>query len=344
MNPTQNADEWNPDRLLAEVKRTGRRMEEMPVELVRECMRRGFPDMRTIELPPPIIGASLEKPLLRDLLVTRIGYASRAAGHFIPRPTGSLDHIFLNCVAGRGWLRLGGRTWKVTANTAQFIPRGVPHAYGADAKSPWSVYWIHFTGRQAHEYFGALGVSTELPQLHLENNDELLSAFRHVEQHMAEVHTPANLIAASGALARFLALLQLRRFDAQLRQRTDEQNIQQTITFMRENLNRPIALRELAQLAHMSVTRYEAVFAKSTGTSPMHYFNQMRVQKACRLLIETDRPGKVIALQVGMEDADYFSRWFKKHSGASPTVFRARGFQITTKRAKPQAGSNGEKR
>jgi AraC family transcriptional regulator, arabinose operon regulatory protein len=326
MKRIRNSSEWTPAKLLAEAKRTGQRIEDMPVELVRDAMRRGFLDMRRIELPTPVIRESLATPLLRDLLVTRIGYSSRSAGHFIPRPAGSLDHIFILCAAGKGWLRIGSRTWEATENTALFLPAGVPHWYGADTKSPWSLYWIHFTGRQAAEYFAELGVDSDHPLLHLETNEELLSAFRHIEEFMADVHTRDNLVAASGALARYLGLLNVRRYGVQPVQRSEEQNVQQTITFMRENLARPMALRELAQLAHMSVSHYEAVFTKRTGISPMHYLTQMRVQKACRLLTETDQPVKLIAKAVGMEDPYYFSRWFKKLLGGSPLEFRDRGF------------------
>lgn len=60
--------------------------------------------------------------------------------------------------------------------------------------------------------------------------------------------------------------------------------------------------------------------------------HQKRVQKACRLLAETDQPGKVIALQVGMDDPNYFSRWFKKLIGVAPTAFRLHGFAAPRKR------------
>jgi AraC-like DNA-binding protein len=328
-------NEWTVAKLLAEARRTGLRIEEMPVELVRDAMRRGFPDMRSILLPPPVIRESLTTPLLRDLLVTRIGYHSRAARHFIPRPTGSLDHIFILCVAGNGWLRMDSRTWQVQENTALLLPANTPHWYGADPQSPWSLYWIHFTGRQAAEYFAEMGIERDHPLLHVETDGELLTAFGQVEQFMAKVYTRENLVAASGALARFLGLLNARRYGVDLLQRTEEQNVQQTVVFMRENLTRPMALRELAQLARMSISRYEAAFTKRLGIPPMRYLNQMRAQHACRLLTETDHPAKLIAEAIGMEDPYYFSRWFKKQMGVSPSRYRNAGFQSRSESSDP---------
>jgi AraC family transcriptional regulator, arabinose operon regulatory protein len=309
-------------RLLQKLKRTKLRIEDVPLTVLRDAQKRGFPDMRAIFLPPPMIRESLKQPLLRDLLVTRIGYCSHAVGHYIPRPEGSLDHMVHYCVGGKGWLHMAGRQWDIAADTALFIPRGVPHLYGADPVEPWSLYWIHFTGRQAAEFFDVLQVRPEQPLLHLPRSEEILSSLRLIETHMAGVHTRPNLIAASTTLARFLSLIQLRQFATEQRERTAEENIQQTISFMQTNLTRSIALRELAQLAHMSISRYEMIFAKRTGCSPIHYFNRMKIQKACHLLTSTNLPAKAICAELGYGDPYYFSRLFKKMIGVSPAHFR----------------------
>lgn len=310
------------ERLLRDSKRRGQRLEEIPAPLLREAQKRGFPDMRSVILPPPLIRDALNRPLLRDLLVTRIGYCSHAAGHYIPRPEGSLDHILHYCVAGRGWVRMAGQEWEVTPDTMTFLPRGEPHIYGANAKQPWSIYWIHFTGRQADDFFAAIQVSANSPLLHLPATPEILTAFQQVEECMREVHTPSHLLAASTALARFLGLIQLRRFASSQQQRTEEEQVQATITLMKDNLARPLFLRELAQAAHMSVSRYEAAFHKRTGCSPINFFNRMRIQQACRQLDGTTQPVKQIASDLGFDDPYYFSRLFKKHVGVSPAEFR----------------------
>ncbi|MDD5260288.1 MAG: AraC family transcriptional regulator [Methylacidiphilales bacterium] len=322
MKKTRRAKELVLSQLLKELKKSKQRLEDVPAAVLREAQKRGFPDMRAAFLPPPGIRRSLRQPLLRDLLVTRIGYCSRAAGHYIPRPEGSMDHILHYCVGGRGWLSLSGRRWDVAAGTAFLLPRGVPHIYGADTNDPWSIYWIHFTGRQADEFFEILQVSAERPLLNLPCTEEILSALRLVETHMAGGHERFNLIAASTALAGFLGLIHLRQSVMKQRERTTEENIQETIDFMRANLARPISLRELAQLAHMSVSRYETAFTRSTGCSSIHYFNRMKIEKACRLLSETQLPAKTICAEIGYEDPYYFSRLFKKMVGVSPAYYR----------------------
>jgi AraC-like DNA-binding protein len=317
------ASELSLAQLLKELKQTKHRLEDVPVAVLREAQKRGFPDMRSIFLPPALIRESLRQPLLRDFLVTRVGYCSRAAGHYIPRPEGSLDNIMHYCVGGKGWVQIAGRKWGVAADTALFLPREVPHLYGADPADPWSVYWVHFTGKQADDFFEILRVGARQPLLHLPCTEEILSALRLVESHMAGVPTRPNLIAASTVFASFLGLVQLQHFAMGRQERTVEENIQQTINFMEANLGRAVPLRELANLAHMSISRYEAAFAKRTGCSPINYFQRMKIQKASRLLTETDEPIKMICMKIGYDDPYYFSRFFKKSVGIAPTHFRS---------------------
>lgn len=310
-------------QLLDQLKGTGQRLEDLPPRVVREALKKGVPGTRSILLPPAMIRDSLKQPLLRDLLVTRIGYSSPGVG-FIPRPEGSLDHIFLYCAAGRGWLETGGRRMELAPETAVFLPRGVPHTYGTDEKSPYSQYWIHFTGRQAEEFFTALQVSVQRPLLHLPCTAEILSAFELIYGYMAAVHTPANLLAAGTALARFLGLVQLCRFEVEQREHSREVGVEETIVFMRDSLHRRITLRELANLARRSVSGYEESFRKRTGCSPIAYFNRMKMQEACRQLVESDRLVKDTAADLGYADPYHFSRLFKQHTGLSPERYRRR--------------------
>jgi len=120
------------------------RLTDIPVKVAREIQRRAvFADFRSIEVAGEMIRDALTRPILKDLLVTRIGYCSRASGHFIPRPEGSLDHVLHYCVDGKGWCEIGGRRWTITPQTVLLIPARVPHCYGAVEKDPWSIYWIH---------------------------------------------------------------------------------------------------------------------------------------------------------------------------------------------------------
>ena len=298
------------------------RLENVPPKVVREVMRLVTPNTRLIELPPATIRDSLGQPLLGDLLVTRIGFQAHSAGHYIPRPDGSLDHILIHCVMGGGWLEMDGKRWKAGADTVLCIPARTPHCYGADAADPWSIYWLHVTGTRAGDYFRFLGEGNEDPLIHVPHVPELLEAFEAIWAAMKVVHTPENLVQASIRAIFFLGLL--RRFSRSRdpRGRASENAIRKSIVFMNNNLGASTSLEELAKLAGMSVRGYTEFFRKTTDCSPREYFNRLKIQRACELLRTGERNVRDIASELGFEDPYYFSRIFKRIAGMAPEKYR----------------------
>lgn len=54
----------------------------------------------------------------------------------------------------------------------------------------------------------------------------------------------------------------------------------------------------------------------------MCYLNKFRVEKAARYLKESDYTITEIALKVGFEDSNYFSKIFKKYMGKTPREYK----------------------
>ena len=91
---------------------------------------------------------------------------------------------------------------------------------------------------------------------------------------------------------------------------------------MKENLDKCFSINELASNLKYSVSHYSDLFKKKTGVPPMHYFNQLKIQKSCQYLYFTNLTIKEIGFKVGFDDPYYFSRMFKKLMGLSPVNYR----------------------
>jgi len=59
-----------------------------------------------------------------------------------------------------------------------------------------------------------------------------------------------------------------------------------------------------------------------TGQSASEFIRNFRLQKARRLLLETDRNVSEIAYEVGFKDPNYFTRTFTEEHGMTPTDLR----------------------
>ena len=64
------------------------------------------------------------------------------------------------------------------------------------------------------------------------------------------------------------------------------------------------------------------LFKKITGTAIVKYINFLKAAKAKKLLVETDRSLLSVCMEVGFADTDYFSKWFKKQEGITPSAYR----------------------
>ena len=66
------------------------------------------------------------------------------------------------------------------------------------------------------------------------------------------------------------------------------------------------------------------MFKRETRQTIVDFVIGERMRKAKELLVYTDFSLPEVALKVGYEDYNYFSRLFKKHVRATPTQYRAR--------------------
>ena len=81
-------------------------------------------------------------------------------------------------------------------------------------------------------------------------------------------------------------------------------------------------LPEYAGALHVSAGHLRATCVRVTGTSPVRLIHERLIREAKRRLIGSSLPISAIALELGFEDAAYFSRFFHAKSGVSPQRYR----------------------
>lgn len=92
---------------------------------------------------------------------------------------------------------------------------------------------------------------------------------------------------------------------------------------IRNDYAKKITVDELASLCNISKYHFCRIFKKVTTLSAVNYQTEYRLQVADILLKNTDKSITEIAILCGFEDACYFSRCYKKHTGVSPKQNRA---------------------
>lgn len=100
-------------------------------------------------------------------------------------------------------------------------------------------------------------------------------------------------------------------------------NMEKTISYMQNHVtDKYIDFFMLAKTNNMSIDYFRHTFKKIYGTSPLRYFNKLKINHIKKLLHNQKNSIGDVAFMSGFEDFNYFSRFFKKHTGYSPSEYR----------------------
>jgi AraC family transcriptional activator of pobA len=86
----------------------------------------------------------------------------------------------------------------------------------------------------------------------------------------------------------------------------------------------PLSLRDVAREVGMTPGHLTTIVRRRTGRTVQDWIIDRRMAESRRLLADTDLPIQEVARQVGIADAGYFSRLFRRTHGTTPRAWRGR--------------------
>jgi AraC family transcriptional regulator len=98
--------------------------------------------------------------------------------------------------------------------------------------------------------------------------------------------------------------------------------LSKTIDFMQENLEESIDLPAIAAVTGLSPSHFARQFRAATGVAPHQYLMGLRIDRAKRLLSETNTHLVNIAFACGFANQEHLSRIFKRSCGIAPAAYR----------------------
>ncbi len=245
--------------------------------------------------------------------------------HSTNRANGRDDYQLIYVADGKLHLTLDGKEQTVQKGNMILFRPGEPQIYSLYAKDTPETYWVHFTGKDVEEILGLYNIKqgTNIFFTGISRNYKWL--FRQMIQELQLKRTDfADMLA-----------LQLKQLFLYIGRNVEEgplvtadllNEIETAMHYFNKNFYTPIVIEDYAKQHHMTPWWFIQNFKKLTQVTPTQYILSLRINNAMNLLDNTDYSIAKIATSVGYDNALYFSRLFKKHTGISPREYRKRKF------------------
>jgi two-component system response regulator YesN len=94
------------------------------------------------------------------------------------------------------------------------------------------------------------------------------------------------------------------------------------VEFIQNNSDKQINLAVVANYVSMNYTYFSETFKEYTGDNFVNYLKKIRIEKAKKLLTDSECKIYEIAAKVGYDDSKHFSKTFKKLTGLTPNEYR----------------------
>ncbi len=212
---------------------------------------------------------------------------------------------------GSGWMHEDERKWRYCPNQIVVYQPGPRH---------WAIDDPDHTG-----YHLCIGVSGEeaslIPTDVFEADQNLLLLFKMLENALA-APMPSTEQKSRLDLLASLVCLSLRNLDKAEGADGAPHYAQTAKQLIDTGFMEPLTIDELASRIYVSGDHLRSLFRKEYGIGPIHYLLRKRIEHAQGLLRNSDKKVNEIASICGFDDPYYFSRIFKKISGASPLAYR----------------------
>lgn len=104
---------------------------------------------------------------------------------------------------------------------------------------------------------------------------------------------------------------------------TDSDSLSGICNYIEKHLDQELSVGLLGQLSYLNPRQLNHLFQKHYQKTVTEYINDCRLNRACELLCFTALPITEIAESLGFRSIHYFSRFFKKREGISPSQYRS---------------------
>lgn len=224
-------------------------------------------------------------------------------------------------LSGAGELSYDGQNYQLHSGDCVFIDCRKAYSHST-SDNLWSLQWCHFYAPSLPAVYEKYKERGGRPLFHPENID-LFTGLLSDLYNLAAMSDYIRDMRINEKLGTLLTLLMEQSWHPECmtvsRKRMELIEIKKHLD---EHYAEKITLDDLAKRFFINKFYLSKIFKETYGTTVNNYLISKRITRAKQLLRFTDMTVDEIGVAVGMGDANYFSRMFRKVEGSSPSEYR----------------------
>lgn len=227
-------------------------------------------------------------------------------------------HQLVMSLAGRAEFEVDGRGGEVCRMRACLVPGDAGHEFAGVGENRMLILDLDEQGTSVEdqELLGRLFEAPRYPEL----DADFQNLLSYAGAELARYGSDPMLARSLGGI--LLRALYLRLFGEVKRRPVGSLDVERLDGYIRENLSRRISVAELAQVACLSPSHFHAQFKDSLGLTPHQYLLKTRLDRAARLLRESDQPLVRIAEECGFSSQSALTTAMRRYLGLTPKRLR----------------------
>ena len=254
------------------------------------------------------------------LHLQEVGYLQAVHPHISQREN-LVSFLCFIVLSGEGELSYEGQTYQLHAGDCVFIDCRKAYSHST-SDNLWSLQWCHFYAPSLPAVYEKYKERGGRPVFHPDD----LTPFTSLLTELYNLASSSDYIRdmrINEKLGSLLALLMEQSWHPESmtvsRKRLELAAVKE---YLDEHYTEKIALDDLSEHFFINKFYLSKIFKETYGTTVNNYLISKRITRAKQLLRFTDMTVDEIGAAVGMADANYFSRMFRKVEGISPREYR----------------------
>lgn len=261
----------------------------------------------------------------KPIIVTAAGYYRVHTSKVIEtdRPNGRGDYQLLYIASGKAQFFIDQKERVVSKGNMVLFRPGETQIYNLYAADKPETYWVHFTGSSVEQLLDYYQMPKGENVFFTGTSPDYQWLFRQMIQELQLMRVNYDDLLTMNLRHIFLMINRYLKEGKALG--TDMIDVVERAThYFNENYNQPINVEKYAEEHNFTPSWFIQNFKHITKMTPLQYIVSLRLTNAMNLMDNTNYNINQIAAAVGYDNAHYFSRLFKKHTGIAPTEYKNR--------------------